>query len=137
MLQEKCQQFVRELFQQWEAKQCRHMVTMVLFARAGYSPLDPDDPAPLPDGVLLGGDGIAYRDYYRVVADQIQTADGADLHDLRYKLMQGLGSFMDLLEAATPNGWCFEGSTSAARGNLLEAMNMSLNALDRCGLQFP
>lgn len=122
---------MQELVEGWDTFNCNHQVTVVLFARVFYPDTDDKDLEDEADRETWkrSEKGVLYRDFYRIVVNNFVTAHGRRFPTL---FRQRLAEFESLVlsddhRARFPTAHFGK----ASDGNLLEAMNLSLDALGR------
>ena len=136
--------FLPELFKRWERMQVRHLVSVVLFTRIEYDAKR----SVRPPGASLdhtGGEdppADTSKDHYRVVVSDMDSADAAGIldrlkHDFRIFLRDtttrkpGLadhdpfGSGISVASMPLPAQIISGQPSTAARGNVLEAVNLA------------
>ena len=132
---EKAADFFNELFEMWQARKCAHTITIVLFSRNYYKDIDLDSlSTEQRDQLSVSPKGDFYQDFYRVVAD---ARSDWDAQELLLNLKKEFLGYDQLVTQAS----CFgedpgtehtftHHNSSSEEGNVLEAINMSLNGLD-------
>lgn len=126
---EKASGFLRNLFNKWTSQRCNHEFSIILFGRMIYPHASRDHVQQVGIGhVCQNENGIFYQDFYKVVVNSSQNPD----KDLLRTFKKAISQFPTLVRGSLPSNTDFlRGATftSAADGNLLEAMNLALNAL--------
>ena len=126
---EKACDFIHTLTEMWEVRNCSHQVAIVLFARVLYPGVDEHAEFTHAERATLkrNEDGVCYRDFYRVVVSG--ATHGRRLASLfRTRLAEFEGLVLDESHRSRFPSAVFSG---ACQGNVLEAMNLSLDALGR------
>ncbi|RKP37667.1 vacuolar membrane-associated protein Iml1, partial [Dimargaris cristalligena] len=101
------QYFLTDLFRKWGENGTKHLVTLVLFSRFVYT----EEEHLQIEGVSWHPDlRFWYKDYYKVVADNVQAS---------------------LLSSRTDPRALMGRHTYALHGNILEAINLALNSFER------
>eukprot|EP00117_Sycon_ciliatum_P040019 scpid10260/ scgid29477/ DEP domain-containing protein 5 len=120
--------FFADLISHWKRQQCNHQMTIVLFSRSLYTAQEYDLLSPKQQQLLCQTcDGNYYQDFYRVVVDSESRSDwGGLLGSLRQAFLQHCRTMNQQHEELG----CGINSP-ASRGNLLEALNMAVNAYSR------
>ncbi|KAI8912550.1 hypothetical protein EDD86DRAFT_201680 [Gorgonomyces haynaldii] len=118
--------FLPELFKKWKELGTNHVVSIIMFARILYN-------EQTTEGLEFHKDayGRLCRDYYRVVVDW-ETAQ--DWSQMLIPLKKEFIKFQrDVLQRQDDNGSSFLSGTNstASEGNVLEAVNLALNPLDK------
>ncbi len=148
--------FLKEMFNRWKEAGSSHEVTIVLFSRCFYDAEDSSEfPKEMQQCVQKSKDGL-YEDFYRVVVQNERFDDWQETILQLTKIFTSYQKF--ILEYHEGMILATEGEeegenclklpkatiSSAARGNFLEVLNMSLNTfentylnrnLDRTGQQ--
>ncbi|KAL9638427.1 MAG: hypothetical protein Q9164_001560 [Protoblastenia rupestris] len=136
--------FLPEIFKRWQQMQVRHLVSIVLFARMEY-----DGKQPLQSTEDFSGrsreDEIkdaGYKDYYRVVVSDMASIESPSILDrLKKEFLEflrdtttqkpvigeyiPLGAGLSAASAALPDHIICGQPCVAARGNILEAINLA------------
>ncbi|KAL9127401.1 MAG: hypothetical protein Q9217_003719 [Psora testacea] len=136
--------FLPELFKRWHQMQVRHLVSVVLFTRMEY-----DDRAPLQSRQAFGDHhhneelkNAGSRDYYRVVVSDMASGESVSILDRLKKEFQvflrdtstrkpakgdyaPIGSGLSAASAVLPDRIIAGQPCAAARGNILEAINLA------------
>ncbi|ORX94228.1 hypothetical protein K493DRAFT_337883 [Basidiobolus meristosporus CBS 931.73] len=119
--------FLPDLFKRWNELGTNHIASIVMFTRVFYEYSE----ELAKDGLLLQtSDNRWYKDYYKVVADWETRSDWstAIVH-----LKNEFATFRkDILELHRDKSTYLSGeNTMANEGNILEAINLALNAFDK------
>jgi hypothetical protein len=145
LFSEKAVAFLRDLFHRWQDANVTHCVTLVLFSRTYYPRLTGSDHA-AGDAALQRDErtGVYYRDFYRSVAYEEHAAATDDLLLRVKRAFIQYGAFVDCAnqpganasELASGTLRALDGPThgvnsSAAEGNLLEVLNLTLVQYER------
>jgi hypothetical protein len=130
--------FLPELFKNWASIRARHRISFVLFSRVDY---DDEDPRNLPDLDDEHGYRSGTRDFYRVVVSDVSSGDWISiLHQLKREFRTFLRDITIQKSNSTDSGlrrlsmssdidpdYVIVGKPStAAKGNILEAINLAL-----------
>ncbi|XP_041456038.1 GATOR complex protein DEPDC5-like isoform X2 [Lytechinus variegatus] len=122
--------FLIELFTRWKEKNSNHELSIVLFSRT-YFEADSFDkfPAEMRPRLHVHENGRFYEDYYRVFAQNERRDDWLQvLAPLKATMLRYAKDIKDWQRHA---GCTIKGENSnACQGNLLEALNLSLNVFD-------
>lgn len=136
---ERAADFIEELLEKWGKHKCTHTVTIVLFSRLVYRDLDRSIMTTEQLDTLKYDQehDTHFRDLYRVVVDGERQSDRRELLLLLKREFAAYPALMEGAEEQLSNAMSAPGSpvltgtnSSAESGNMLEAINMSLNALD-------
>ncbi|XP_071790249.1 GATOR1 complex protein DEPDC5-like isoform X2 [Asterias amurensis] len=122
--------FLTELFSQWKMRNINSELTLVLFSRTFYEAKSLNEfPEEMQSALHLDGGGRIYEDFYRVMIHNERCDDWmpmlASLKQIMWQYNQGISSCHQA-DGRIPKGY----NSKAADGNLLEAINMSLNVFD-------
>ncbi|KAJ9077055.1 vacuolar membrane-associated protein iml1 [Entomophthora muscae] len=118
--------FLPDLTERWKLMGTNHVVSVILFTRITY----PEDAAAAVGASQLPT-GQWYRDFYKVIVDCETRSDWAQvIKDLKHSEMVFFQRDILQHEEAGYTG-VVGTNTSAADGNILEALNMALNGFDR------
>uniref|UniRef100_A0A6G1S832 DEP domain-containing protein 5 n=1 Tax=Aceria tosichella TaxID=561515 RepID=A0A6G1S832_9ACAR len=127
--------FLTDLFETWRQNDCSHDITIVLFSRTFYDAESLDEfPEEMRECLQVDYRGIFYEDCYRVAFQN----DRFDLHDWNAKLTalkswfnqyqkEVINRHQEKYETKIPRAY----NSSAAQGNFLEVLNMSLNVFEK------
>jgi hypothetical protein len=124
---EKALRFFRELFDRWHRASATHLFTLVFFQRTLFSPGSETASAEAQRAgstIRQGPDGSFYEDKYKVVFDN-ETPTAADRSKILQRIKIAFAQFAE--SARSPTGT----PSSAARGNVLEALNLALGICER------
>ncbi|XP_074643885.1 GATOR1 complex protein DEPDC5-like [Tubulanus polymorphus] len=127
---EKAVGFLRELFSIWKDKNCCHDVTIVMFSRTFYDAHSLEEfPESSRDCLRQDHEGKFYEDFYRVVVQNERYDDWSlTLIELKKLFVQYRKKVLQYHEGVKmPRAW----NSTAAQGNFLEVINMSLNAYEK------
>ena len=136
---ERAADFIEELLEKWGKHKCTHTVTIVLFSRLVYRDLDRSIMTTEQLDTLKYDQehNTHFRDLYRVVVDGERQSDRRELLLLLKREFAAYPSLMKGAEEQLSKSMSSAGTqvlsgtnSSAESGNMLEAINMSLNALD-------
>lgn len=133
--------FLPDLFKRWLRINARHLVTIILFTRMQYDPEStPKQPNDTTDSKGFGSRTDRFRDYYRVVVSDMASGDWVNI---LYQLKKEFRSFLkdvSLIPRQDCSSSTAGGATSghpkpqlviagkpssAAQGNILEAINLA------------
>ncbi|ODM94660.1 DEP domain-containing protein 5 [Orchesella cincta] len=126
--------FLAQLFAKWKKNGSNHEVTIVLFSRVYYDAVSLDSfPEPMRECMQVDYRGKFYEDFYRVAVQNEKYEDwGSTLIYLRRIFVQYQSSLLDFHKRIYPSvrlpKCCI---SSAAQGNFLEVLNMSLNVFEK------
>lgn len=124
--------FLLELFNRWKKLGCNHEVTIVLFSRTFYAAKSLDEfPLEMRDCLQVDYKGRYYEDFYRVA---IQNERCDDWSTVLGQLRRLFTSYQDLvLKYHEKPGIVVPKATNstAAQGNFLETLNISLNVFEK------
>ncbi|XP_038059351.1 GATOR complex protein DEPDC5-like isoform X2 [Patiria miniata] len=122
--------FLTELFCQWKRSNINSELTLVLFSRTIYEAKTINEfPESMHGALHVDSAGRIYEDFYRVVVHNERRDDWMQMLST---LKQIMWEYNDAVasshrgDGSIPKGY----NCKAADGNLLEAMNMSLNVFD-------
>lgn len=125
--------FLLDLFQRWKKLGCNHEVTIVLFSRTFYAANSLDEfPAEMRDCLQVDYKGRYYEDFYRVA---IQNERCDDWSTVLVQLRRLFTSYQDMVlkyhekrpDMVIPKAT----NSTAAQGNFLETLNISLNVFEK------
>ena len=117
-------EFVRRLFDKWKKLQLTHNLTVVFFSRTYIRHPDIAEERRSSSFVHVDSDGRLYEDHYRIVLENETTADDKLIHKLKKEFVsypKGVKWNLSLGNERTPS--------TASQGNVLEAINITLNLL--------
>ncbi|KAK9712490.1 vacuolar membrane-associated protein iml1, partial [Basidiobolus ranarum] len=119
--------FLPDLFKRWKELGTNHVASIVMFTRVFYEYSD----ELAKDGVLRqAGDDRWYKDYYKVVADWETRSDWSTA--IIHLKKEFITFRKDILELHVNKSTYLSGENSMAHeGNVLEAINLALNAFDK------
>ena len=140
--------FLKTMFKRWQQNGSSHEVTIVLFSRCFYKAKDKSEfPERMRDCLQSGYDNSFYEDFYRVVVQNERFDDWSPtLRQLKKDFTNYKKSILEYhivendSDLPVPEAYI----STAAQGNFLEVLNMSLNTfehhylnrnLDRTGQQ--
>lgn len=127
--------FLTDLFERWRQNDCSHDITIILFSRTYYEAESLEEfPKEMRECLQVDYKNRFYEDCYRVAFQN----DRFDLHDWNAKLTQLKSLFnqyqkevidrhQDKYDTKIPRAH----NSSAAQGNFLEVLNMSLNVFEK------
>lgn len=127
--------FLTDLFERWRQNDCSHDITIILFSRTYYDAESLEEfPKEMRECLQVDYRNRYYEDCYRVAFQN----DRFDLHDWNAKLTQLKSLFnqyqkevidrhQDKYDTKIPRAY----NSSAAQGNFLEVLNMSLNVFEK------
>ncbi|KAI8986397.1 hypothetical protein BDB01DRAFT_849455 [Pilobolus umbonatus] len=116
--------FLPQLFNRWKEESTNHVVSIILFTRIYYEKLI-DDPL-----IIEAEDGRYYKDFYKVIADWETTDDWMTIIGTLKK--EQLNFQPNILMRMEDGRKVVSGQISMAyEGNILEAINLSLNPFDK------
>ncbi|XP_022108430.1 GATOR complex protein DEPDC5-like isoform X2 [Acanthaster planci] len=122
--------FLTELFGQWKRCNINSELTLVLFSRTIYEAKSINEfPESMQGALHMDSMGRIYEDFYRVVVHNERRDDWMQmlsaLKQIMWEYNEAIASSHQG-DGLIPKGY----NSKAADGNLLEAMNMSLNVFD-------
>lgn len=120
--------FLADLFQKWKKNGSNHEITIVLFSRTFYSASSLDEfPNHMKDCLQRDYKGRFYEDFYRVAVQNERYEDWSNVLVQLRKLFTDYQKIV--LEYHQKPGLVIPKAfnSSAAQGNFLEVLNMSLN----------
>ncbi|XP_030847065.1 GATOR complex protein DEPDC5-like [Strongylocentrotus purpuratus] len=122
--------FLIELFTRWKEKNSNHELSIVLFSRTYFEADSVDKfPAEMLPRLHVHENGRFYEDYYRVFAHNERKEDWLQVLAPLKATMQRYAK--DIKDRQRKAGCVIKGENSnACQGNLLEALNLSLNVFD-------
>uniref|UniRef100_T1J2N4 DEP domain-containing protein n=1 Tax=Strigamia maritima TaxID=126957 RepID=T1J2N4_STRMM len=124
--------FLTDLFQKWKKNGSSHEVTIVLFSRTFYEAQSIEDfPAHMRDCLQQDYRGRFYEDFYRVA---VQNEKYEDWTVVLFDLKRLFNSYhKSVLDYHKQTGMSIPTSvnSTAAQGNFLEVLNMSLNVFEK------
>ncbi|XP_036220149.1 GATOR complex protein Iml1 isoform X2 [Bactrocera oleae] len=124
--------FLTELFHKWKKLGCNHEVTIVLFSRTFYAAKSLDEfPDHMRDCLQLDYKGRYYEDFYRVAIQNERNEDWCTVLTQLRKLFTSYES--TVLRYHEREGISIPAATNstAAQGNFLEVLNISLNTFEK------
>lgn len=124
--------FLSDLFLKWKKLGCNHEVTIVLFSRTYYIAKNLDEfPIHMRDCLQMDYKGRYYEDFYRVA---IQNERNDDWSTILVQLRKLFTSYQHIVlhyhdrdNIKIPQAI----NSTAAQGNFLEVLNISLNAFEK------
>ncbi|XP_030380275.1 GATOR complex protein Iml1 isoform X3 [Scaptodrosophila lebanonensis] len=124
--------FLTELFQKWKKLGCNHEVTIVLFSRTFYAAKSLDEfPEHMRDCLQLDYKGRYYEDFYRVAIQNERNDDWctvlAQLRKLFTSYQETVLRYHQRENMNIPPAM----NSTAAQGNFLEVLNISLNTFEK------
>lgn len=120
--------FLADLFQKWKKNGSNHEVTIVLFSRTFYNASSPEEfPNHMRECLQHDYRGRFYEDFYRVVVQNERFEDWSNVLVQLRKLFTDYQKIV--LEYHQKPGVSIPKAinSTAAQGNFLEVLNMSLN----------
>jgi hypothetical protein len=138
--------FLAEMFERWKESQSSHEVTIILFSRCFYAAKDKSQfPERMQDCLQIGYNNCFYEDFYRVVVQNERFDDWSPtVRQLKQIFTHYKKYILDYHKTDSNETIPMACISSAAQGNFLEVLNMSLNTfehhylnrnLDRTGQQ--
>ncbi|XP_073836084.1 GATOR complex protein Iml1 isoform X5 [Musca autumnalis] len=124
--------FLTELFHKWKKLGCNHEVTIVLFSRTFYAAKSLEEfPEHMQECLQMDYKGRFYEDFYRVAIQNERNDDWCTVLGQLRKLFTSY-------QATVLNYHAREGvrippayNSTAAQGNFLEVLNISLNTFEK------
>lgn len=125
--------FLLDLFQRWKKLGCNHEVTIVLFSRTFYAAKSLDEfPAEMRDCLQLDYKGRYYEDYYRVAVQNERCDDWSTVLGQLRRLFTSYQDMVLKYHEKRPGVVIPKATNStAAQGNFLETLNISLNVFEK------
>lgn len=124
--------FLTDLFAKWRKMGCNHEVTIVLFSRTFYAAKSLDEfPASMRECLQMDYKGRFYEDFYRVA---IQNERNDDWSSILVQLRKLFSAYQNIvLHYHERSGVVLPTATNstAAQGNFLEVLNISLNVFEK------
>ncbi|XP_078679765.1 GATOR1 complex protein DEPDC5-like isoform X3 [Branchiostoma floridae x Branchiostoma belcheri] len=126
---EKACMFLKELFTRWKENNSNHEVTIVVFSRTFYDADSVDDfPQSMRKCLQVDYKGRICEDFYRVVA---QAERMEDWSPMLVSLKRHFIEYPNKTRYCKDEGCPVGHNSTAAQGNFLEAINMSLNVFEK------
>ncbi|XP_055914582.1 GATOR complex protein Iml1 isoform X2 [Eupeodes corollae] len=124
--------FLTELFTKWNKLGCNHEVTIVLFSRTFYAAKSLDEfPVHMRDCLQMDYKGRFYEDFYRVAIQNERNDDWCSILMQLRKLFTSYQStvlrYHERENVRIPTAT----NSTAAQGNFLEVLNISLNTFEK------
>ncbi|CAG7725373.1 unnamed protein product [Allacma fusca] len=126
--------FLAELFAKWKKHGSNHEVTIVLFSRINYMATSLEQfPESMRDCLQTDYKGRFYEDFYRVAVQNERYEDwGNTLIYLRRLFVDYQNNILSMHRKENPGQRVPKAYiSSAAQGNFLEVLNMSLNVFEK------
>lgn len=124
--------FLTELFAKWKKQGSNHEVTIVLFSRTFYAAKSLEEfPVHMRECLQMDYKGRFYEDFYRVATQNERCDDwSTSLIQLR-KLFTTYEDTVLKYHERTGSAIPFASNSTAAQGNFLEVLNISLNVFEK------
>ncbi|XP_055688137.1 GATOR complex protein Iml1 isoform X3 [Lutzomyia longipalpis] len=124
--------FLTDLFMKWKKLGCNHEVTIVLFSRTFYAAKSLDEfPAHMRECLQMDYKGRFYEDFYRVAIQNERNDDWSTILVELRRLFTGYQNtvlkYHERPDIAIPPAT----NSTAAQGNFLEVLNISLNVFEK------
>lgn len=124
--------FLADLFNKWKKLGCNHDVTIVLFSRTFYEAKSIDEfPEPMRCCLQMDHKGRFYEDFYRLAVQNDRFDDWntvlSNLRTIFTNYQKMVLCNYEGLEEHIPKAY----NSTAAQGNYLEVLNMSLNVFEK------
>lgn len=124
--------FLTDLFLKWKRLGCNHEVTIVLFSRTFYTAKSLDEfPLDMRDCLQVDYKGRFYEDFYRVAIQNERCDDWStvlvQLRRLFTSYQSTVMKYHDRPGLVIPQAT----NSTAAKGNFLEVLNISLNVFEK------
>ncbi|XP_065362330.1 GATOR complex protein Iml1 isoform X3 [Calliphora vicina] len=124
--------FLTELFHKWKRLGCNHEVTIVLFSRTFYAAKSLDEfPDHMRECLQMDYKGRFYEDFYRVAIQNERNDDWctilAQLRKLFTSYQKTVLNYHARKDIKIPTAY----NSTAAQGNFLEVLNISLNTFEK------
>ncbi|OQV15072.1 DEP domain-containing protein 5 [Hypsibius exemplaris] len=124
--------FLTDLFKRWQKQQANHDVTIVMFSRTFYEAEDISEfPCAMQEGILQDYKGRFYEDFYRIVIQNEKYEDWTltliKLKTIFHQYKDTVLNFHSHPGVKLPRAY----NSTAAEGNVLEVLNMSLNVFEK------
>ncbi|CAH1800397.1 unnamed protein product [Owenia fusiformis] len=126
--------FLKDMFAKWQEKGCCHDVTIVMFSRTFYDAHSLDEfPEGMRECIQVDYQGRYYEDFCRVVIQNERFEDWTStIIKLKELFIEYPDRVLNYHKAEYPNQKIPQARNStAAEGNFLEVLNMSLNLFER------
>eukprot|EP00794_Sanderia_malayensis_P014226 gene14226-15709_t len=122
--------FLNELFGKWKEYGCSHDVNIVMFSRTYYSAKTFDAfPKEMQCSIIKGYDGRFYQDFFKMI---INSANIDNWKEIAITLKTSFSNYLNWIGCEDEiSDDLVEGRNSrASDGNMLEALNLSLNVFE-------
>lgn len=124
--------FLTELFHKWKKLGCNHEVTVVLFSRTFYSAKSLDEfPEHMRECLQMDYKGRFYEDFYRVALQNERNDDWCLVLGQLRKLFTSYQKTVLNYHAREGVQIPTATNSTAAQGNFLEVLNISLNTFEK------
>ncbi|CAI8001126.1 GATOR complex protein DEPDC5, partial [Geodia barretti] len=122
--------FLRELFVRWREAGCNHDVTIIFFWRLHFDPSLSRDSVSISSSVREDKKrGLLYEDFFRVIVESTSNSDwSSELINIKKSFLK-LKPLIDSLRGKANAELC-----KSEEGNILEAINLALNIMERQNL---
>ena len=126
--------FVRPVLQRWREDDTSHSLSIIFFTRTF---VDKQAAEQLKDGLNVDAEGRVYRDLFKMVVENQALSDlGSIIPKLKKEFIAipkqvGWGGSISGLQSGVANGIRDGQPCGAAQGNFLEAINVTLNIIDK------
>lgn len=124
--------FLTDLFMKWKKLGCNHEVTIVLFSRTFYAAKSLDEfPGHMRECLQMDYKGRFYEDFYRVAIQNERNDDWSTILVELRRLFTGYQNtvlkYHERPDITIPPAT----NSTAAQGNFLEVLNISLNVFEK------
>lgn len=124
--------FLTELFHKWKKLGCNHEVTIVLFSRTFYAAKSLEEfPEHMRDCLQMDYKGRFYEDFYRVAIQNERNDDWCTVLGQLRKLFTTYQSTVLSYHSRDSIDIPPAYNSTAAQGNFLEVLNISLNTFEK------
>lgn len=124
--------FLADLYQKWKKNGSNHEVTIVLFSRTFYDSKNFDDyPNYMRDCLQQDYRGRYYEDYYRIAVQNEKCEDWSTILVQLRKLFTDYRNIVLNYHKIPGIKIPLATNSTAAQGNFLEVLNMSLNVFEK------
>lgn len=124
--------FLTELFSKWKKMGCNHEVTIVLFSRTFYTANSLEEfPMHMRDCLQIDYKGRFYEDFYRVAIQNERYDDWSLVLVQLRKLFTAYQNMVLHYHEKPGISVPMANNSTAAQGNFLEVLNISLNVFEK------
>lgn len=124
--------FLTDLFMKWKKMGSNHEVTIVLFSRTFYAAKSLDEfPLAMRECLQMDYKGRYYEDFYRVAIQNERNDDWSSILVQLRKLFTSYQNIVLHYHERSGNSIPPATNSTAAQGNFLEVLNVSLNVFEK------